>query len=91
MVVRHHGKEESLAVEGVFIEIGLIPNANFASRLKLNERGEIVVDCDNKTSVEGIFAAGDVTNVAEKQIIIACGEGSKACLAAVAYILRRRS
>ena len=54
--------------------------------LKKNEWGEIVVDCYNQTSVEGIFAAGDVTNVPEKQIIIACGEGSKACLSAFKYL-----
>jgi alkyl hydroperoxide reductase subunit F len=88
VVLKKHGKEEDLKVEGVFIEIGLIPNSNFVSRLQTNKNNEIVVDCNNNTSIPGIFSAGDVTNVAEKQIIIACGEGSKACLAADSYLVR---
>jgi len=75
-----------LAVEGVFVEIGLIPNSEYAPILTRNQRGEIVVDCHNRTNIEGIFAAGDVTNVPEKQIIIACGEGSKASLSASKYL-----
>jgi NADH-dependent peroxiredoxin subunit F len=90
VILKKHGKEEDLKVEGVFIEIGLIPNSNFVSRLQTNEDNEIVVDCNNNTSLPGIFAAGDVTNVAEKQIIIACGEGSKACLAAAGYLVRNK-
>jgi len=89
-ILKKYGKEEDIRVEGVFIEIGLIPNSNFVSRLQTNEHNEIVVDCNNNTSIPGIFAAGDVTNVAEKQIIIACGEGSKACLAATAYLVRNK-
>jgi len=85
-----HDKIFNLDVEGVFIEIGLIPNAEFAGCLEQNKWGEIIVDCYNKTSVEGIFAAGDVTNVPEKQIIIACGEGSKACLTAFKYLSTHR-
>jgi alkyl hydroperoxide reductase subunit F len=89
-ILKKHGKEEDVKAEGVFVEIGLIPNSNFVSRLQTNEDNEIVVDCNNNTSVPGIFAAGDVTNVAEKQIIIACGEGSKACLAAAGYLVRNK-
>ena len=88
--VEQNDKTYNLDVEGVFIEIGLIPNSGFVSWLERNEWGEIMVDCYNKTSVEGIFAAGDVTNVPEKQIIIACGEGSKACLAAFKYLSTHR-
>ncbi len=88
--IKQHDKIFNLDVEGVFIEIGLIPNAEFASCLEQNKWGEIMVDCYNKTSVEGIFAAGDVTNVPEKQIIIACGEGSKACLTAFKYLSTHR-
>ncbi|MCX7911215.1 MAG: pyridine nucleotide-disulfide oxidoreductase, partial [Endomicrobia bacterium] len=51
--------------------------------------GEIIVDCANRTSKEGIFAAGDVTNVFAKQIIIACGEGAKAALSAYEYISKK--
>jgi len=56
--------------------------------LKLNEYDEIEVDCSCKTSVPGIFAAGDVTSVPYKQIIIASGEGAKAALSACDYILK---
>ncbi|MBU4304598.1 MAG: FAD-dependent oxidoreductase [Candidatus Omnitrophica bacterium] len=75
-----------LSVKGVFVEIGLIPNSQCAAEVDKNTQGEIIVDCRNRTNVEGMFAAGDVTNVPEKQIIIACGEGSKACLAAFNYL-----
>ncbi|UCC94532.1 MAG: FAD-dependent oxidoreductase [Candidatus Omnitrophota bacterium] len=84
--VERTGKISQLDVEGVFVEIGLIPNSGCANILKRNQRNEIIVDCQNKTSVEGIFAAGDVSSVPEKQIIIACGEGSKACLSAFRYL-----
>jgi alkyl hydroperoxide reductase subunit F len=88
--VEKEGKTHSLAVEGVFVEIGLIPNSEFNKIVKHNELGEIVVDRHNCTNVEGIFAAGDVTDVVEKQIIIACGEGSKACLSAFKYLSTHR-
>ncbi len=84
--VKKDAKSYKLDVEGVFVEIGLRPNSEFANILERNKQQEIVVDCYNKTSFEGIFAAGDVTNVPEKQIIIACGEGSKACLSAFKYL-----
>ncbi len=80
---------KSLSVEGVFIEIGLIPNSEFArSLVKLNQMGEIAVDCSNHTSIPGLFAAGDVSSVPEKQIIIAAGEGAKATLIAHQYLMR---
>ena len=85
--VEQEGKVYTLPVEGVLVEVGLVPNAEFAHCLAHNEKREIIVDCYNRTNVEGIFAAGDVTNVPEKQIIIACGEGSKACLSASKYLL----
>lgn len=79
-----------LEVEGVFVEIGLMPNSGFSSELKKNEKGEIIVDCRNQTNIKGVFSAGDVTDVPQKQIIIACGEGAKACLSAAKYILSSR-
>jgi alkyl hydroperoxide reductase subunit F len=85
-VKNNEGKEESLAVEGVFVEIGLIPNSEFAKLVVKNESGEIKVNTKNETSVPGIFAAGDVTDVPEKQIVIAAGEGSKAALSAFKYL-----
>ncbi|TET29587.1 FAD-binding protein [Candidatus Aerophobetes bacterium] len=85
------GEEKSLSLEGVFIEIGLVPNSEFSrSLVNLNEAGEIVVDCSNHTNIPGLFAAGDVSSVPEKQIIVACGEGAKATLTAYQYLLRLR-
>ena len=88
--VKRLGREESIPVEGVFVEIGLIPNSKFAGILDKNERGEIKINSRNETNVAGVFAAGDVTDVPEKQIIIAAGEGSKAALGAFKYISRNR-
>jgi len=84
------GKEEILAVQGVFVEIGLLPNSEFARIVDKNESREIKINCHNETSIPGIFAAGDVTDVPEKQIIIAAGEGSKATLNAFRYLIQRK-
>lgn len=75
-----------LDVKGVFIEIGLIPNSGAVQDAEKNEHAEIIVDCHNRTNVPGLFAAGDVTNVPQKQIIIAAGEGAKAALSAFRYL-----
>lgn len=83
-------KEEALSVQGVFVEIGLIPNSEFAKELEKNERGEIEIDCSTRTNMPGIFAAGDVTDVPEKQIIIAAGEGAKASLSAFRYLAGKK-
>lgn len=80
------GKEKILAVQGVFVEIGLIPNSEFAKELEKNEQGEIKVNSRNQTNIPSIFAAGDVTDVPEKQIIVAAGEGAKAALEAFRYL-----
>lgn len=84
--VRSEGREHTLSVEGVFVEIGLIPNSYLAPDVAKNSLGEIKVDYYNQTNIPGIFAAGDVTDVPEKQIVIAAGEGSKASLAAFRYL-----
>lgn len=84
--ISREGKEENLTVEGIFIEIGSIPASDFIKNIEKNEIGEIVVNCSCETSIPGIFAAGDVTNVYAKQIIVACGEGAKAALASFEYI-----
>ncbi len=86
--IKTEDKEKIIAVEGVFVEIGLIPNSEFTKDLEKNERGEIKVNAYNETNLPGIFAAGDVTDVPEKQIIIAAGEGSKAALSAFRYLSR---
>lgn len=77
-----------LEVQGVFIEIGLFPNSDFALDLvETNELGEIKVDCHCDTGVRGIFAAGDVTDNREKQVVVAAGEGARAALAAFEYLV----
>jgi len=86
--IEKQGKEEMLQVQGIFVEIGLIPNADFAVDIEKNERQEIKVNSYNETNIPGIFAAGDVTDVPEKQIIIAAGEGSKAALSAFRYLVQ---
>jgi len=86
--IKREGKEEDLSVEGVFIEIGLIPNSEFTQEIERNQLGEIKVNCRNETNIPGVFAAGDVTDVPEKQIIIAAGEGSKAALSVFRYLSR---
>lgn len=88
ITVQRKGKEENISVQGIFVEIGLVPNSEFTSILEKNEYGEIIINCSTETNVPGIFAAGDVTNVQDKQIIIAAGEGSKATLSAFRYISR---
>ncbi|MDD4182912.1 MAG: FAD-dependent oxidoreductase [Candidatus Omnitrophica bacterium] len=90
IAIEKEGKAHNLDVEGIFIEIGLIPNSEFDKITKHNEYGEVIVDCHNSTNIEGIFAAGDVTTVPEKQIVIACGEGSKATLSAFRYLSTHR-
>ena len=82
------GKEQKIALDGVFIEIGWLPNTDMVKDLvELNGKKEIVVDCNSKTSVPGIFAAGDVTSIKSKQIIIAAGDGAKAALAAFEFLM----
>jgi alkyl hydroperoxide reductase subunit F len=88
--IEHDGKEEVLDVQGVFVEIGQISNTGFVKDLvKLNQIGEIVIDKRNMTSIEGIFAAGDVTDIPQKQIVVAGGEGAKALLSAWDYLKRQ--
>lgn len=86
---RETGEITRLEVGGVFVEIGLIPNSEFAKGLApLNAAGEIEVNCACDTGIPGLFAAGDVTNVVEKQIVVAAGEGAKAALQAHKYLQR---
>jgi NADH-dependent peroxiredoxin subunit F len=82
------GSSVTLPVAGIFIEIGLIPNSAVVKGLvSLNKNDEIIVSCDCSTSLPGVFAAGDVTTVPEKQIIVAAGEGAKAAISAYKYLL----
>jgi NADH-dependent peroxiredoxin subunit F len=87
---RESGEEKSLEISGLFVEIGLIPNSEpFRDLMVLNDIGEILIDCKCNTSLQGAFGAGDVTNVAYKQIVISTGEGAKAALSAYNYLLNR--
>lgn len=80
---RSSGREEVFAVDGIFVQIGLTANSVlFRELLETNRMGEILTDKNGRTSVRGIYAAGDVTDVTFKQIVIAMGEGAKAALAA---------
>jgi len=83
------GKKKQLDVAGVFIEIGLSPNSDAVKKLiPLNKWGEVPISCANETTMPGLYAAGDVTDVPEKQIIVAAGEGAKAALQAHRYLQR---
>ena len=85
---RVSGTEHTVALEGIFVQIGLVPNTEWLQgTLELN-RGEIVVDAKGQTSVPGVFAAGDCTTVPYKQIIIAAGDGAKAALGAFDHLIR---
>jgi alkyl hydroperoxide reductase subunit AhpF len=87
--VQKGGETFSLPVRGVFVEIGSMPNSEIVDFVEKNQWGEIIVNCACETSFPGLFAAGDVTNVPEKQIIIAAGEGCKATLSAFRYLSRK--
>lgn len=81
------GEEIQVYADGIFVEIGNIPNSQlFEGLVDLNENNEIIVDTRCATNIPGIFAAGDVTDVAYKQIIIATSDGAKAALSANDYI-----
>ena len=87
---RKTGREKKIVTDGVFIEIGLVSITDpFKDLVELTPQGEIKVDCACQTSREGVFAAGDVTTVPYKQIIISAGEGAKAALAAYGYLFER--
>jgi len=86
---RTSGKETELSVDGVFAEIGWIPNTAFLEGLvDMNQEKEVIIDIDCHTSVPGILAAGDITNIRTKQIITAAGEGAKAALSAYDYLIK---
>lgn len=84
------GETKKIELAGIFVQIGLVPNSEFlkGSGIELSPRGEIEISAKGETSMAGVFAAGDVTTVPYKQIIIAMGEGSKASLGAFDYLIR---
>jgi alkyl hydroperoxide reductase subunit F len=86
---RASGEDKRIDLEGVFVQIGLVPNTEWLKgTLELSRHGEIVVDAKGQTSVPGVFAAGDATTVPFKQIIIAAGDGAKAALGAFDHLIR---
>ncbi|HPB73791.1 MAG TPA: alkyl hydroperoxide reductase subunit F [Chromatiaceae bacterium] len=86
---RSSGAAHRLDLEGVFVQIGLLPNTDWLKgTLDLSPRGEIEIDDHGRTSLPGVFAAGDCTTVPYKQIIIAMGDGAKASLGAFDYLIR---
>ncbi len=89
---RADGSEHRLEVEGVFVQIGLLPNTEWLKgAVKLSERGEIVIDEKGHTSLPGVFAAGDATTEPFKQIVVAMGGGSTAALSAFDHLIRTSS
>lgn len=86
VLVGPDGKETSMPTEGVFIEIGYKPQSEMIDFVAKDKIGQIVVDENGKTNVEGVWSAGDVTAIAFKQISIAVGDGSKAALDIVRYL-----
>lgn len=86
---RPSGEVLDVALEGIFVQIGLLPNTDWLKgTVELSPRGEIIVDARGETSIPGVFAAGDVTTVPYKQIVIAVGEGAKASLSAFDHLIR---
>jgi alkyl hydroperoxide reductase subunit F len=87
---RTTGREHRLALAGVFVQIGLVPNTAWlkGSGVELSPRGEIAVDARGQTSLPGVFAAGDATTSPYKQIVIAAGDGAKAALGAFDHLIR---
>lgn len=86
---RATGEAKRIELEGVFVQIGLVPNTEWLrGTVELSKFGEIIVDAKGHTSVPGVFAAGDVTTVPYKQIVIAAGDGAKAALSAFDHLIR---
>lgn len=85
---KKNGEQKEINVDGIFVHIGLVPNSGFMTDVKKNKIGEIEVSQKCETSASGIFAAGDVTDIPYKQIVIAAGQGTIALLSAVEYLNR---
>lgn len=83
------GNESDIPADGTFVEMGLVPNSTMiADLVETDEQGFIEVDCQSRTNVPGVFAAGDVTSIFAEQVLVAVGEGVKASLSAYDYLLR---
>jgi alkyl hydroperoxide reductase subunit F len=83
-----NGIESDIPADGTFVEMDLLPNSNMVEKLvETDDKGFIKVDCYNRTSVPGLFAAGDVTDTFAEQVLVAVGEGVKAALSAYDFLL----
>jgi alkyl hydroperoxide reductase subunit AhpF len=90
LVKSPQGKEEEITADGMFVELGLVPNSGMVAGLvELDGQERIKIDCFARTNIPGIFAAGDVTNTYAEQVLVAVGEGAKAALSAYEYLLPR--
>jgi alkyl hydroperoxide reductase subunit F len=90
VIVENNGNQVELLADAFFVELELVPQSQMVSDLvELDDSKKIVVDSQNRTSQEGIFAAGDVTNVVAEQVLICVGEGAKAALTAYEYLLEQ--
>ncbi|MCM3068204.1 alkyl hydroperoxide reductase subunit F [Priestia flexa] len=86
---RETEEEKHVELEGVFVQIGLVPNTDWlGDDVERTRMGEIVVDKHGATNIPGVFAAGDCTDSAYKQIIISMGSGATAALGAFDYLIR---
>jgi NADH-dependent peroxiredoxin subunit F len=83
------GEERSLEVDGIFVELGLKPHSELVQGLTaVDEMGRVLVTCGTETTIPGLFAAGDVTQLPAEQVVVAIGEGAKAALAAYEYLIK---
>ncbi|MGA9191338.1 MAG: NAD(P)/FAD-dependent oxidoreductase [Anaerolineales bacterium] len=90
LVVSQNGDQRELEAEAFFVELALKPRSEaVADLVPLDDSGRIKIDAMNQTGVEGIFAAGDVTDIFAEQVLIAVGEGAKAALTAYEYLLEK--
>lgn len=86
---RNSEQVHTVELEGIFVQIGLLPNSDWLKGVvDLTPRGEIVVDAKGSTNIPGVFAAGDVTTIPYKQIVMAVGDGAKAALSAFDHLIR---
>ncbi len=89
---RVSGDIHNIELSGIIVPIGLLPKTNWREgAVERNRMGEIIIDAKFETNVKGVFAAGDCTTVQYKQIIIATGEGAKASLSAIDYLIRTKT
>jgi alkyl hydroperoxide reductase subunit F len=90
IVIQGNGEKLELTADAFFVEIDLVPQSDIVADLvKRDGGGRIVIDARNRTSCEGVFAAGDVTDVISEQVLISIGEGAKAALSAYEFLLQQ--